>query len=182
MDFVLYWPGVWALPWSMAHTLSGTPFEKTDFPFTSGYQFQKASWLGVEAHVYFPLWVLGPHFTWTSVSSPCASTVSVYSQELQSCIWKTLFFGLLCHLWLSQSFCLLFYIDPWALKGGVLIKASHLGLSAPKPLIFCTSSSLGPLLIPIYYKKFRWCVLRKVLICKLHTTSFQQQKPNDYHD
>lgn len=45
----------WGLPWSVAHSRSDTPFEKTDFPFARGYQLQKASWLGVGAQVYFPL-------------------------------------------------------------------------------------------------------------------------------
>lgn len=54
-----------------------TPLEKADFPFSSSYQLQAASLLGVEAHVDFPISELGPCLTWNCVSPMLVVTSSV---------------------------------------------------------------------------------------------------------
>jgi hypothetical protein len=45
------------------------------------------------------------------------------------------------HLWLVQSFYLLFLVDPCILRS--LIKASYLGLTAPKSLTFVRPTLVG---------------------------------------
>ena len=53
--FLLCWPTYfWAWDLRKAMDTQDTPLEKTDFPLSSGYQLQIASWLGVNTHVHCP--------------------------------------------------------------------------------------------------------------------------------
>lgn len=61
-----------------------TPLEKTNFPFTSSYQLEIASALGMEV-CPLPLSAPGPHLSWTCAGPVHATTVSVSSCMHQSC-------------------------------------------------------------------------------------------------
>jgi hypothetical protein len=55
----------WGLPWSVIDLPNNIPLKKTNFPISSRYQLQMASWLGVElvstspSHCWYFVW-LGP--------------------------------------------------------------------------------------------------------------------------
>lgn len=53
MGSVFYFQA-WVLPWSVVDTLSVTLLEEIDFHFTSTYQLQTGSWLGVGFVPTFP--------------------------------------------------------------------------------------------------------------------------------
>ena len=51
---------VWGLPLIVLNISSETSFEKTSFSFASSCQLEIASWLGMRAHICFPLSALEP--------------------------------------------------------------------------------------------------------------------------
>lgn len=91
---------------------SEIPLEKISFTFASSCLLEIASRLGMEAHVHFPL--SGPS------SHRCAFChLSMSSWVRQSwCVCKTCFPGATHHLWLLQSFHLLFLAGSWVLRKG----------------------------------------------------------------
>lgn len=76
MEFVLCWlliHGYEILPW--VWFIYKNPLKQTDFPFANWYQFQIASWWGVESHVHFPHSVMGSCLLWTCACLVCAASI-----------------------------------------------------------------------------------------------------------
>ena len=78
IDVLLCWPTYfWAWDLRKAMDTQDTPLEKTDFPLSSGYQLQIASWLGMGSHIYFL--VQGLYMAWSCADPVNAARVSVIS-------------------------------------------------------------------------------------------------------
>lgn len=96
---------------------SETPLEKMDFSFACRYQWQVASGSGMEAHVYFPLSVPGPHLDRTCTGLMCTASICEFTcAEVVWCMedpvsLESTISGSLC------SFRLPLHKDLWALKG-----------------------------------------------------------------
>lgn len=124
----------WArhLPLSMVNTLN---WEKTHFSFACEYKLQIAYWSGVGDFVQLLLSVLGANLTWTCAGTVHAATVIVNQYICYSySVWETEL------PWCHQS-PLAVKIFPLILSQRILslewrgwMKASHLGLGAPKSL------------------------------------------------
>ena len=92
----------------------------------------------------------GPSQTWICTGLMCAGTVSLSSSVYCPVVsWRHCFYGVICHLWLSQSFCLFFCIGSWA--GRALVKTSYLGVRGLKSLF--SHCPVVSLLIFVYAKQ-----------------------------
>lgn len=101
----------------------------TEFPFASRYQLHIASWLGGT----LVLSELGLHLSWTDAVLVCVTTAALSSYVRQACSRERCFLGVISHLWLLESFSVLFCIDPWlSLEGTGLMKTSQIGLNTLK--------------------------------------------------
>lgn len=119
MDSILCWlpspeygvcPGVW-----LTHPVT-LHWRELDFPFTSRYPWQTASWLGVGLCIHFPFSELGSWLVWICLGPVhavrgCEFMCAPVLLCLQFCS-----LGVTHHFWLLQSFHLLFYKDSRALS------------------------------------------------------------------
>lgn len=134
MEFFLCLPELWSIQTMTRHCRT------LIFPVASWYQFQRASWLEAGLHVCSPFSVLEPHLPGTCIGHVYGATVSVRS-----------------HVWQSYYLEETISLESPTTSGSYHLSASfpteipeswEEGLdkdiptmSAPKPLIFCTSSS-----------------------------------------
>lgn len=92
--------------------------------------------------VRFTISLRGP--TWQELMQ--ALCLLAQSLCIRTCIslvsGRHCFFKVIRHLLPLKSFCLLFYVDPWALMGWALVMTSHLGLNVPGSLTLCILSSV----------------------------------------
>lgn len=96
-----------------------TEILNTLFLFPNTCQLQTASWLWVGPHIYFSssLSVLWFCLVWTYAGLLSAAIVSVSSHEHQSLLLERHYLlGFTHHLWLWQSFHILFHIDSWVFR------------------------------------------------------------------
>lgn len=125
MVSVLHWPatavhGICSEEWLLP---SETPLQKTAFPFAGVYQWQTASWLGWKPMSISPSRCWQPHLARTLlVFCMLAWTLWVHMHISPAVFESHCFFVVIHSHQLSQSSCLLLHIDPWALKGGALMK------------------------------------------------------------
>lgn len=101
-------PGVWLTYPVTLH------WRKLAFPFTSRYSWQTASWLWVGLCIHSPFSALGSWLVWIRVGPVlavrgCEFMCAPVLLCLQFCS-----LGVIHHLWLLQSFHLLFHKDPRA--------------------------------------------------------------------
>lgn len=123
-------PGVWFI-----HSVT-IPFKKTDFPSLSSYQGQIASWLEWDLVPIFPspCW----DFAWLELLHADTISQSSYVQQLHR-TWKMFPWS---H---SPPLVLTIFLPPLLHRSPILevrnvLKTSHLELTAPKSLTFCTLS------------------------------------------
>lgn len=99
------------LHWGMVDIPGASPLKKIHVPSPSSYQSQIVSWLGVES----------VSTSWNFVQLEliqvlymlsCYPWVYMCVVPGRHCFWEVIH-----QLWLFHSFCLLFYIDLWALRG-----------------------------------------------------------------
>lgn len=132
----LHWPGTsdgHGVSPGMLHSMrlhwKKTKKKGTEFPFARRYQLHIASWLG---GTLVPS-EQGLHLSWTDAVLMCVTTAALSSYVRQACSGERCFLGVISHLWLLESFSVLFCIDPWlSLEGTGLMKTSQIGLNTLK--------------------------------------------------
>lgn len=126
-ECVLWWPatpgwraacaGVWLIYSGVA------PWKKTNFPsLFSSCQSQISYWIRVGPGAHFSLFSCWDLVWFESVLVLCTLSQTLWVHPCISSVvsGKSCFRRAIHHLWLLQSLCSLFCIDPWALREGVI--------------------------------------------------------------
>lgn len=161
--------------WSTVNMPSNILLEKTDFAFPSRYQLQIVPWLLLEICDQF-FSVLGYLFFWfepEQVSGPPSLYLWVIWPQ-SCCVWRCCFLSM-HHLWLLQSFCILFYMisEPFGkgLDKDIPFRAASLDFLILHSVQFWVS-----VLITIFLKKnplwWEWLILYSMGTAQCHEESF----------